>query len=60
MIIIILIEHMCSGHVGPGGLSFLILLETNYMACIQNASQFLILIFGSLTGFNVLTGMTER
>ena len=48
MVIIILIEHMCSGHMGPGGLSFLVLLKANFVACLWNASQFIILIFRGL------------
>ena len=55
---------MCSSHMRPGDLSFLILLKTNFMACLKNASQFVILIFkslmDSLTKLNVLRGMTER
>ena len=51
---------MCSDHMGPGELSFLILLKTNLMACLLNASLFVILIFeslmDSLTKSNVLTG----
>ena len=34
IIIKILIEHMCSGHMGPGGLSDLILHKTNFGACL--------------------------
>ena len=34
MVIKILIEHMCSSHMGPGELSDLILLKTNFGACL--------------------------
>ena len=51
---------MCSSHMGPGGLSFLFLLETNFMACLWSASWFIILIFKSLMDsfarLNILTG----
>ena len=32
-----LIEHMCSSHMGPGELSDLILLKTNLGACLWRA-----------------------
>ena len=56
---------MCSSHMGPGELSGLIMLETNFGACLWRASQFGVLIFksliDSLTKLNILTGgETER
>ena len=48
MVIKILIEHVCSSHMGPGEL-----------ACLWRASQFVVLIFknliDSLTKLNILT-----
>ena len=56
---------MCTSHMGPGELSDLNLLNTNFGACLWRASQFVVLIFksiiDSLTKLNVLTGgETER
>ena len=55
---------MCSSHVGPGELSDLILLKTNFGACLWRASQFVVLIFKSLidnlSKLNILTGERQR
>ena len=56
--------NTCLGRMGSDELSFLILLGTNFMACLWKASQFVILILKSLTDslteLNVLTGEWQR
>ena len=62
MVIKILIEHMCSNHMGPGELhvSDLVLLKTKFGACLWRASQFVVPVFKSLIDnlakLNILTG----
>ena len=55
---------MCSSHMGPGELSDLILLKTNFGACLWRALWFVVLIFKSfmdnLAKLNILTGERQR